>query len=169
MPLYELVPPGSPGTEAALRRMTELAARDARNWTFIRLVTKIVSKVPARDQVGELDALLKFVKGYIRYIPDPLTAMGGYVELIQSPMQTLYRKGSDCDDMSTLLAAAAMVLGMRPKFIVIKSNPSTPDEWSHVYCSVYVDGRWWGLDATVASSYVGWEPPKYMARGEWRI
>jgi len=169
VPLYELMPPGSPGTEATLRRMTELAAKDARNWTFIRLVTKIVSKAPPRDQVAELAALLKFYKGYVRYIPDPLTALSGYVELVQAPLQTLYRKGGDCDDGSTLMAASAMALGMRPKFVVIRSNQATPDEWSHVYCAVLADGEWRGVDTTVAESYVGWEPTKYLARGEWRV
>jgi hypothetical protein len=169
MPLYELVPPGSPGTEAALRRMTELAAKDARNWRFICIVSKIVSRVPSRDQPGELAALLKFYRGYVRYIPDPLTALKGYVELVQAPFRTLYRRGGDCDDTSTLMAASALALGMRPKFVVLKTNPKTPDEWSHVYCSVFAQGAWRGVDTTVASSYVGWEPEKYLARGEWRI
>ena len=169
MPLYELIQRGWQGTEATLRRMTELAAKDARDWFFIKQVSRIVRACPPRDQLCELDHLLRFIKGFVRYQPDPLTALHGYVELVQAPLQTMVRRAGDCDDMSAWIAAAALALGLRPKFIVIKANESEPDEYSHVYAAVQVKGRWYGMDATVPTSTVGWEPPRHLGRGEWRI
>lgn len=169
MPLYELLPPGSSGTEQALRRMTELADKAARNWDFIKQVSRLVRNCPHKDQLAELRCILNFWRNSVRYQPDPLSALQGYVELVQSPQQTIARGAGDCDDYSTGIAASALALGMRPRFVVIKSNPATPDEWSHVYAVVNAKGRWWGMDPTVAGSYVGWQPKKFLARAEWRI
>lgn len=96
MPLYELIPAGERGTEQTLRRMTELAAKDARNWAFIRVISKIVQGCPSRDHRCELTTLLNFYRGFVRFQPDPLTALKGYVELVQAPFQTLHRRAGDC-------------------------------------------------------------------------
>jgi len=169
MPLYELIPAGSPGTEQALRRMTELADKDSRNWEFIKQMSRLVHRCPHKDQVAELKCIFDFWKNTIRYQPDPLSALQGYVELIQAPMRTIERGAADCDDYSCGIAASALALGMRPRFVVLKANPELPDEWSHVYAIVQANGKWYGMDPTVAGSYVGWQPKKYLARGEWRI
>jgi len=149
--------------------MTQLAAKAGRDWSFIKAMTKLMRGVPARAAQQEMQRLLEFVKHQVRYQKDPLTALQGYVELVQSPAQTLTRGAGDCDDQSVLIAAAALALGHRPRFVVLKADSSRPDEFTHVYTEVFFNGRWWGMDSVVPRSFVGWEPPARYGRGYWRI
>jgi len=169
VPLLELIPAGSRGTKQTLIRMTQLAARAGRDWKFIKAMSKLVSTLPARASRLEMDRLLNFVKHQVRYQKDPLTAPEGYVELVQSPAQTLTRGAGDCDDQSVLIAAAALALGYRPRFVVLKADKDRPDEFTHVYAEVFFNDRWWGMDSVVPRSFVGWEPPARFGRGYWRI
>jgi hypothetical protein len=165
----EIIPPGARGTKQTLIRMTELAAKAGRDWSFIKSMSKLVHDLPARNAKMEMDRLLNFVKHQVRYQKDPLTALQGYVELVQAPAQTLLRGAGDCDDQSTLIAAAALALGYRPRFVVLKADASRPDEFTHVYAEVFFGNQWWGMDSVVPRSFVGWEPPARFGRGYWRI
>ena len=169
MPLLELIPPGARGTKQTLIRMTQLAAKAGRDWSFIKSMSRLVSTLPGRATKQEMERLLDFVKHQVRYQKDPLTAPEGYVELVQSPQQTLLRKAGDCDDQSTLIAAAALALGHRPRFVVLKADSARPDEFTHVYAEVFFNNRWWGMDSVVPRSFVGWEPPARFGRGYWRV
>lgn len=106
MPLLELIPAGSRGTKQTLIRMTQLAARAGRDWRFIKAMSRLVNSLPARAARLEMDRLLNFVKHQVRYQRDPLTAPEGYVELVQSPQQTLARGAGDCVPLSQRLLVA---------------------------------------------------------------
>jgi hypothetical protein len=169
MPLLEYIPRGFTGTKKTIDRMRELAIRDARNWAFIRVVTRIVRGCPHKNRFCQASKFFHFIKRYVQFINDPITANGEGLELVQAPMQTLSRRGGDCDDMSTLMAAGLMVLGIPTRFVTIKADPRRPKDFSHVYTIAQVNGRWMGADASVSVSKIGWEPRQQGGRQEWKI
>lgn len=169
MPLYEDIPFGFRGTARTIDYMKQLAAKDAKNWNFIRIATNITKGTPARDDAAIATRLLDFVKGFVRFVRDPVTAGGAGMELVQAPFKTLYRKAGDCDDLSGLIAALAMAHGIQAAFVTIKADPRMPDEFSHVYTVLLINGKWLGADASVQKSYLGWEPGIQIGRQEWRV
>ena len=164
------IPYGWRGTKRTLEAMTDKAAADAKKWNFIKIVSRIVASCPDRDQVCELHKMFAFVKRYVRFIPDPRTKKkDGYVELVQAPFYTLDRRAGDCDDMSVLLAAMAMAIGMPARFVAIVDPMMSKTEFSHVYAAAKANGQWTSMDASVKTKPLGWEPPRYVKRLDWRI
>ncbi len=90
-------------------------------------------------------------------------------ETLQSPFMTLYFGAGDCDDFSTLLAAAAQSLGIPAQFITVAADPSDPSEFTHVYPEAYDErrGDWIPMDATVRGSYPGWQPLDIARKQRW--
>ncbi len=80
----------------------------------------------------------------------------------------------NCDDSSTLMAAAAGVLGAPHRFKTWKADKSRPRDWSHVTSQINVPGHgWMGEDLTVRGTSTGWEPPidfetKVWPEPRWR-
>ena len=170
----EFLPPGARGTKRTLERMAKLALEDSRKFAMINIASDIIRayRCPSRDKRSEASAFMSFLKRFVHYVSDPITTTGGapdFLELVQSPLVTLKRRAGDCDDMSTLLAALLLCVGIRPKFVAIKSDPRRPDEFSHVYVRALINGSWLGMDATVPGSYLGWEPKAMYGEMEWRI
>lgn len=173
MPLYEFIPSGWRGTDRTIQHMRELAVAAARSWGFIRIASPFANGVP-RDFRKQAERILEWVKKHIEYVPDPVTAADGNgvpqgMELVQAPLRTIQRKAGDCDDHSGLIAALAMVLGIPAEFATIKADPRRPDEYSHVYPRLLINGEWMGADSTVARSSLGWEPERQWEKRTWRI
>jgi len=171
MSFLESIPAGRPGTSRTIGRMRELATRDARNWRFIRIATRIIAGCPHKSYLCHGKRILHFVKRYVQYVPDPATSVenGSQIELVQAPFQTLRRRAGDCDDTSTLVAALAMAVGIPARFATIKADKRRTDEFSHVYAELQVNNNWMGADASVAKSYLGWQPPVHYGKETWRI
>lgn len=77
-------------------------------------------------------------------------------ELIRTPefmMEDWITRGyleGDCDDISTFTAAVVGAIGLRVRFVAIRTDPATMD-FKHVFVEVFVDGNWYRLDATVSN------------------
>jgi hypothetical protein len=168
MPLYD-IPFGFKGTARTIEEMRKVTIEAARNWRFINVATKIVAGAPARDHTTMARKLLAFVKSYVRFVQDPVTGGGGNLELIQAPFRTLERRAGDCDDLSTLLAALGMAIGIPAVFVTIRADPRALQEFSHVYVAYEIGGKLVGADASVASSVLGWEPKPLAGRRDWRV
>lgn len=171
MSFLESIPAGWRGTKRTIHWMREMAVQDARKWPFIQVATRIIAGCPHKDYMCHGRRILNFVKRYVTFLPDPRTSVedGGQMELVQAPFQTLHRKAGDCDDMSTLVAALAMAVGIPAQYATIKADGRRPDEFSHVYPVLFIDGRWLGADASVDKSYLGWEAPRHNGKEMWRI
>lgn len=140
----------------------------------IRAAKALTQDCAPRDDLCELEAIFEAVKNGdsrvpwlkrgMRYVADPRsydTFFGA------SAMIEECRNGScagDCDDQCIMVGSLAAALG----FMVGARawGPGRSGDYVHVYCVAAVpkSGPWpkgyfgHGLDTTVASSYVGWEP-----------
>lgn len=109
-----------------------------------------------KDWLGEVNWFNSFFRGphFIDYVRDP-----HQVELVMHPWHTFIKKLGDCDDSSTLWAAAMGTLGAAHKFRTYKADPRRPKDWSHVVAQVWVPGQGWvNNDLTIKQAYPGFEP-----------
>jgi len=154
--------PSARFTEATLATMHRFVLSAVVDPHFQLLAAKIVSACPNKDYLCEGEKILKGVKSLVRYVRDPHE-----VELVQTPWITLNRKAGDCDDMTTLVSALASAIGHPYEFVTIKAEQARPYEWSHVYPRIQIAGKWYGADASVGRSYLGWEPERFFEKALW--
>jgi hypothetical protein len=108
-----------------------------------------------KDYVAELRCLHAFVRDHIRYVRD----VAG-VETLQTPVQTLWVLGGDCDDKSILFCALAAAIGFQTRFcaIGVRGEP-----FSHVLAQALYEptGEYISAETilTDPSVELGWEPP----------
>jgi Transglutaminase-like superfamily len=126
-----------------------------------------VRGVAAFDELGELHALYRWVKGHIRYTKDPVTK-----EKLYPPQELLKVRAGDCDDISMLLGALAIAIGYPARLITVSANAQSPEEFSHVYVEAEApagSGNWVPLDAARLDSEFGAEPPHYFRKRAWSL
>jgi len=109
-----------------------------------KLAESIISSkgIPPYQYFDELSALHLWVQSHVRYTKDPVD-----VEYIQTPEQTMLSGVGDCDDFTVLLGSLAESIG-HPIDIKVVSRFSGRD-FHHVYPVARVDGREFGLDASM--------------------
>lgn len=168
---YVRIPRGEQGTVATLKVMKSLVIGKwgHRNPEVVLLAKKIVADVspgPAKDYRAMAGEILLFMKSLVKYELDPAG-----LEYVQTPHYTLAVSGSgDCDDHATATAALGMALGFKAGFRTVKGDGGRPEQWSHVYPVLGIQGRdgeteWLTLDSTQKESYLGWNPPEEKLYG----
>lgn len=123
---------------------------------------------------GTLDRLHAFYDwisqpGNFLYVPDPIGPFGPK-ETVR-PARTLFEvRGGDCDDYTALLAALAGTVGLRARAVTIAADPSSPNDFTHIYPEVeYAPGRWVALDAARPGASFGVAPPRYFRKRIWSL
>lgn len=117
--------------------------------------------VPEKDKRAEAVAIFNAMRRHVRYTNDPVN-----LDLYVHPKRTLEHKAADCDDYTSLGAAALLAVGVPVKFRVIRTKNASA--WDHIYLMANVareGGReeWMALDASVPVK-AGWEvPPSHVA------
>ncbi|MFG0319317.1 MAG: hypothetical protein ACF8XB_18750 [Planctomycetota bacterium JB042] len=143
---------GTLETVQAIRRLIH----DGRGSPLVRTTAEDVleqSGVPERDQVGEVAALLDFVRGHLRFTNDPwaveqLTTAEGL--LLDHPF-------ADCDEYVILLGSLLESIGRRVRLKVVRRGTAGP--WQHIFLQVRIRDRWVSVDATKQGAPLGWEVP----------
>lgn len=159
---------GPSGTIATLAEMAKLSRQGWKHPAVIRAAHDVVRTVPERNDRATMSAMLAEVRRRMRYTRDPLGA-----ELVKAPWVVVERTDArstpepmDCDDASTLLSSMLGAVGIPSKFVVVRTDPSRPSEFSHVYVSARTsEGRWVALDPIVRSFRVGDEVPNNRLAG----
>lgn len=154
----ELIPTGPEGVRKTLERMASIV-RDYRKHPVIRqLAVEIrqAANVPSKDYLGEVKALHRFVREWIRYVKDVRD-----VETLQTPVRVLQNRAGDCDDQSMLLASLLESLGHPTRFVAMGFE--RPDHYQHVLAETLI-GRNWVAAETTLERPVGWSPPRQVAR-----
>jgi len=104
-----------------------------------RLTTNILhyKNIPSHHYLDEARAIGEFVRNHVRYVKDPVGT-----ESLQAPDMMIrmmkdagYTMG-DCDDMSLLIAAMLMSVGIKPVFRAVKYRKESP-AYNHIYVVVY--------------------------------
>lgn len=155
---------GTAQTIAVMRQLVDQAQSDAE---FVSFAVNIARSAPAYDELGEAEALYRWVKGNIRYTKDPVTK-----ETLFPPSELLKRRAGDCDDISMLLGAMLLAIGYPARLITVAANPGNPQEFSHVYTEGEVpagSGQWVAMDAARYDSQFGVEPPAYFRKRAWSL
>lgn len=154
------IPTGAAGIAETLDRMARIVRHYRRNATIRQLAIEVrqAARVPAKDWLGEVRALHRFVRSYITYVRDVRN-----VETLTIPTLTLINRAGDCDDQAMLLASLLEALGHPTKFVAMGFG--APQQYSHVLTETLVGTRWVPLETTVDRP-VGWTPPGQRARME---
>lgn len=166
--------------QESLQALAELVQRATVNPLIRNTAVKIVQPCDSREDFCELKAIFDAVKTGIRSVP-PLAdglkyvADPRYADYFESPVDTLHQCmkgacGSDCDGHAGLICALAgaigWVVGLRAY------GPRNEQGYSHVYAVALFPKkgpyeRVVGMDTTVPSSELGWEPPKGNVLTAW--
>ena len=108
--------------------------------------------VPAKDYLGEIDALFRWVQRHVRYTKDPFR-----IEVLHSARRMLELKAGDCDDMTIVLGALIKSVGHPVRIVLTGPDPLRPDLFSHIYLEARHHDQWIPLDATMPYG-MGWSP-----------
>lgn len=155
---------GTLQTVRVMRRLVDQAQADA---SFVRFAVDLVRNVPAYDEYGEISALFSWVLGNIRYTKDPVAK-----EKLYPPQELLKIRAGDCDDMATLLGALALSLGYPARLVTVGVNPTSPNDFSHVYVEVECpagSGNWVALDAARPGAQFGRQPESFTRKRSWSL
>lgn len=82
-------------------------------------------------------------------------------ETVQRPLYTVQQQGygGDCDDKCIALAAWAKLNSMPYRFVAVR-RPDRP-RLHHVFCELWIDGRWIHADPTYRFNTLGREREQY--------
>lgn len=151
------IPDGIGGVRATLAAMRQAAIQASVTLEVRSLAESIVENVPPKDFKGELEAIQDWVRTNIRYTRDPL-----YAETLKLPRALLEARQGDCDDQATLVAALALSIGFKPRFVAIGTTQY--GSFDHVYTEVKLGSVQWVSVETTENVELGWQPPGVKAR-----
>lgn len=156
-----VIPGGKKGTKETIKIMREFALKDSLNPNVITKARQIIigNNIDPRDEKAIADCMFSWMKKYVKFCRDPLTA-----EMVQSPKITLKLKSGDCDDHSTLFSCLNLCVGNLPRFVTIGRQK---DHFSHVYTQIKTSGGWISYDTVVPTAHPGWEGENPQCKRVW--
>jgi hypothetical protein len=148
------IPGGYAGTVNTAQRVKALIRDGARDFYVRQKAIDILLErgVRAKDYLGEIDALFRWVQRNVRYTKDPYR-----VEVLHAARRMLELRAGDCDDMTTVLGAMLQAIGHPVRLVLAGPDLLRPRLFSHIYLEVFHQGRWIPLDATMPYP-MGWAP-----------
>lgn len=155
----EDIPSGAKGLARKTRRIRELVERAKRDPNFRGQVARILRSVTEKDHWGEIQAVVEFVRGRVRYLRDPWSPTG--LELFTDP-RTLLRDAlrgeasGDCDDHVILASAMLETAGYETRYPV---GAAGPEDYRHIWLEVLQPRAGWvSVDLTAKEQEIGWSP-----------
>jgi hypothetical protein len=154
------IPKGYLGTRKTLQHVQALIRQGVKDFYVRQKAIDILfqRQIPAKDYLGEIQALFEWVQRNIRYTKDPFQ-----LEVLHSARRILELRAGDCDDMTILLGALLESIGHPTRLVIVGPSPLRPDLFSHIYLEAYHKGRWIPLDATMPFS-MGWAPRTFVKK-----
>ena len=148
------IPSGLAGTRKTVEHVGRLICDGARDfYVRQRAIDILLARgVPAKDYLGEIDALFRWVQRNVRYTKDPFR-----IEVLHSARRMLELRAGDCDDMTILLGALVKSVGHPVRIVITGPDASRPHLFSHIYLEAQHRGQWIPLDATMPHP-MGWSP-----------
>lgn len=122
--------------------MGNLARQAVRNLDFVNGIVGLFGAW--RPTIDEMD---KVLRPFFVYREE-------YEEVVRTPewmladLKKLGRLEGDCDDISTLLAAVAVLVGYRVRFVAIRYSPSVA-HFEHVFVEMDDGAKWRTVDLTI--------------------
>jgi hypothetical protein len=163
---------GVSGTSTTIDKMHTLVAQGKLDPTLQKIATWIrmsVSGDVRGKTTATADAIFNWCKAHgifksdafqVEGLEHPIEAMRPVIQAKQAG--TYNGPGlftGDCDTFAIMTATLGGILGFQYAFETAKVDASRPDEFSHVWTSLLVDGNWYPLDSSTPGAYSGWRPP----------
>jgi hypothetical protein len=163
---------GVMGTAATIEKMHRLVALGKLDPTLQKIASWIRLQVPG-DRRGKTtataDAIFAFCRDHGVFQSDPFQIekiehpIEAFRAVIQAKNAGTYRGPGlfigDCDTFAIVTATLGGILGFQYAFETAKVDASRPDEYSHVWTDLLVEGNWYALDSSTQGAYPGWKPP----------
>jgi hypothetical protein len=145
---------GDTSAHNTIRSMTDYVREGVQD-PFVRSAAEfIVDPVPQKQYLNEIKQCFYFVRDACTYRKDTYN-----LEMNKSCRRLLEGRQFDCDDAATLLLALCYSMGHGPgEFVLVAADDGRPEDYSHVYCQIHHNGRWYPMDATMKKPF-GWEVP----------
>ena len=158
VPLQE----GLRGTQQTISLIRQLVEEGVTDPLVHRTARELLRGVAEYDEDAEARAIYYGVKRRVRYTRHML-GVGHGLQTLQPARVVLETGSGDCADINGILLPSLLGnIGFSTRLVTIKSDPSDPDEFSHVYLEADVNGQWVPLDAARPGADYGEAPP-----GEW--
>lgn len=157
---------GDEGTEQTIRHMRALIDDAWKDSVVNRTAIDVIRAAGARpyDSWAQVRAIYNFAHGFY-FVNDPLTK-----EALRPTRELLKLGAGDCDDINGILLPSLLgSLGFEVRLVTIAADAQMPENFSHVYCEVFVDGAWYPLDAARPDASFGVAPPSYFRREWWSL
>lgn len=156
---------GTPGTEQTIGLIRSTVSEGLKDPFVRQTAGAIVRRVPAHNEAAEVRAVYDWVARRIRFTKDPVGK-----ETVSSARWTLTHGFGDCDDVNGVLLPTLLgVIGYRTRLVTIASHPMAPDQFSHVYAEVLLDGRWVPVDAARRGASFGRAPERVYRKRVWSL
>ena len=153
-----------------LRRIVDDGVKDPEvNRTAIKILRDYnVQNFSIEDRVQAIYAWISNPANFL-YVPDPIGPFGPKETL--RPIRTLLAvRGGDCDDFTSLLCALLGTIGIPTRAVTIAADPSSPEDFSHIYPEAQVSARRWvAIDAARPGAAYGAAPPFYFRKRVWSL
>jgi transglutaminase-like putative cysteine protease len=149
------LPDGVTGTAETLAKMRDVvrAAVRSPSQTVREAALRILSTVPQRKWLREIQALHAFVRDKIRYVTHPVG-----VQIIQTPEKTLEYAAGNCVDKSVLLSSLLEATGHPTQFVALVIRGQQNGQFSHVIVETKAGSKWMPLESILPVP-AGWYPP----------
>ncbi len=163
---------GDPGTEQTINAIRSIVDESWKNPEVVNRAARIVIEagVPQFDSLGQVRAIYDWVARNFYFIPDPVSK-----ENLRTPPELLRLAdlglgSGDCDDINAILLPSLLgAVGFETRLVTIAANPSSPEEFSHVYAEVLVDGQWIPVDAARQGAEFGLAPGNSFRARVWSL
>jgi len=122
--------------------MASLARRASKNPEFVRVVVGLLGA--ARPSINQIDEALRPLYVYREEWEEVVRTP----EWMLADRDRIGRIEGDCDDISTLFAAVAVIYGYRVRFVAIRYS-RTVSHFEHVFVEAWDGGAWRMVDLTL--------------------
>lgn len=157
---------GTAQTISLAKKLVESAVKDPAVNAF---AIDIVRETRQYDKLAQCQAVFDWTCRNMHYVMDPI-GPDGPKETLRPMRDLMVLRAGDCDDINGVFLPSVLgSLGYEARVVTIKADRDVPNEFSHIYCEVLVDGYWYAMDCAREGAEFGDEPPVYWERKEWPI
>jgi len=160
------LPEGDPGTALTIQKMSALIDQGKSSAAIHAAAQSILNsyRVPAYAWERQARAIYDWVLRHVTFTPDVVGK-----ESVQGAEWTLtYRRG-DCDCIAVLMCSLLETIGMRCRLMTVAADPRDPQQFSHVYPQVSINGKWTSVDVARRHPAFGLSPRRYFRKRAWSV
>lgn len=124
------------------------------------------SGAPQHDPLSAAKAIFDTVSANFYFVNDPV-GPSGTKETLRWPRVTLELKAGDCDDFTVLICSLLGTIGESTRIVTVASDPRDPQQFTHVYPEVEINGDWIPVDVARPGAQFGLAPEHVYRKKIW--